>query len=74
MAKYKIEHDRENCIGCGACASVCPANWSMAKDNKSKPKKTDIDDKDLKCNMDAANGCPVNVIHIIETATKKKLV
>lgn len=74
MAKYSIEHDREDCIGCGACVSVCGKNWSMGADNKSNPTKTDIDDKDLKCNMDAAKGCPVNVIHIIETKTSKKLI
>lgn len=71
MAKYRIEHDREGCIGCGACVSTCGKNWQMASDGKSKPNKTNIDDKDLKCNMDAAKACSVNVIHIIDEKGKK---
>jgi len=64
-----IEHDRVNCIGCGACAAVCPDNWEMAKDGKSKAKKSSL--KDIGCNMDAAEACPVNVIHILENGKKK---
>ncbi|MEW6295361.1 MAG: ferredoxin [Candidatus Diapherotrites archaeon] len=71
MAKYKIEHDRPNCIGCGACAAVCPGNWEMTGD-KAKPKKTDLNE--LGCNMNAAQSCPVNVIHITDTQAKKKLI
>lgn len=74
MAKYKIEHDRDGCIGCGACVSACGANWAMKDDGKSAPKKTDISDKDLPCNMNAAQACPVNVIHITDIDKKKKLI
>lgn len=69
---FKIEHDRSGCIGCGACAALCPDNWTMAADGKSKPKKLEL--KDLGCNKDAADACPVNVIHIIDLKTKKKLI
>ena len=62
--KYKIVHDRPGCIGCGACAAICPKYWVMKDDGKSSPKKTEFDEKDLDCNMSAAQGCPVNVIHI----------
>jgi len=71
MAKFKIEHDREGCISCGACAAACPANWEMASDGKSKCLKTDLED--LGCNEAAASGCPVNVIHVIETKSGKRL-
>jgi ferredoxin len=64
-----IEQDRENCIGCGACAAVCPDNWEMTKEGKSKPKKTSL--KEIGCNMEAAESCPVNVIHISEDGKKK---
>ncbi len=58
----RIMHDKNVCIGCGACVAVCPENWEMASDGKSKLKKTEL--TDLGCNMDAAQSCPVNCIHI----------
>jgi ferredoxin len=62
MAKYKITQDREKCIGCGACVSVCPDNWEMKDDGKSSPKKTTI--SEIGCNQEAADSCPVSIIHI----------
>ncbi len=58
---FKITQDRKKCIGCGACVSVCPDNWVMAKDGKAKPKKSK---SDLDCNQAAADGCPVHCIHV----------
>lgn len=58
----KIKHEREKCIGCGACVSICPENWIMASDNKSKPKKTTLND--MSCNQEAADACPTKCIHI----------
>ncbi|OIO40223.1 hypothetical protein AUJ10_03520 [Candidatus Pacearchaeota archaeon CG1_02_31_27] len=64
MSKYKILQKRERCIGCGACVSICPNNWFMDKDRKSKPKKTEVDERELQCNKNAANACPVGIIKI----------
>jgi ferredoxin len=61
MTKIKITQDAEACIGCGACASICPDNWEM-KGAKSKPKKTELND--LGCNQEAADACPVQCITI----------
>ena len=76
MARYKIEQDHENCIGCGACVAACDKFWEMGKDGKSwiKKGKTKLEVDDLECNMDAAQTCPVNVIHIFDSKTKKKMV
>ena len=77
MPGFKIVHDRENCIGCGACAAMCPDFWEMVDDGKSKlsgakPKagKFELEVNDLGCNKDAADACPVNVIHIFDKAGK----
>ena len=61
---FKIIHEREACIGCGACAAVCPDNWKMADDGKSDPIKTEV--KEIGCNKEAADACPVQCIKIKE--------
>jgi len=64
MDKFKINFDKGACIGCNACVSVCN-NW-VADDDKVKPKKTIISEKELKNNKEAENICPVNAIKIEE--------
>ncbi len=61
---YKIVQEHEKCIGCGACASVCPENWVMASNGKAKAKKTTISEKEFKCNKAAEDSCPVQCIHV----------
>ncbi|MDD5417729.1 MAG: ferredoxin [Candidatus Nanoarchaeia archaeon] len=78
--KYTVWQEREKCIGCGACASVCDKFWEMDSDGKSKLKGSKkkgenfeliIDEKDLSCNKEAAEKCPVNIIHIKDEKGKK---
>lgn len=57
----KIEFNKEVCIGCGTCAAVCPDNWVMDGD-KAKPLKTEL--KEVGCNKEAADACPVQAIRI----------
>ncbi len=64
MAKYKIEVDKEKCIGCGACAATCD-NFEMDGD-KAKPKQAEVDG--LGCNKDGADACPVEAISVKEMA------
>ena len=82
--KYRIEHDRPNCIGCAACAAVAPDFWTMSEDGKSdivgsvkkedETEELDIEEKNFKENKEAADSCPVNVIHIINKETNEKLI
>lgn len=81
MAKYKIIHEREICIGCGSCAATCPDFWMMDPDGKSKLKNAKKNGKNFElqvdeknCNQDAAEVCPVSCIHIVELKTNKKIV
>lgn len=71
MAKYNIEHDRPNCIGCAACCAIMPEQWSMGDDGKSNFKEADFEEDKLAPNKQAAEVCPVNVIHIIKDGKEK---
>ena len=60
----KVEVDRDKCIGCGACVAVCPDNFEMAQDGKSKAKKSEV--KEAGCNEEAAASCPVQCIKVTQ--------
>ncbi|MBS3136383.1 ferredoxin [Candidatus Woesearchaeota archaeon] len=63
----KIEHDRENCIGCTSCAAIHPKSWKMNEDGKADF----IGEEDnFELDMEAAQSCPVNVIHVIKKDKK----
>lgn len=69
-----VTHEKWKCIGCGACASVCPEYWEMAG-GKSKLKGARYKDTDKGelgelevdepgCNKQAEANCPVKCIHV----------
>lgn len=71
----KIIQEHEGCIGCGTCVALCPEFWEMDDDGKARPKtgklniKTGnyefgVDKKDIGCNKDVEDLCPVNIIKI----------
>jgi ferredoxin len=70
----KIILEREKCIGCGSCAALCPKYWEMAEDNKStllgskenSEGNFELEVKEPGCSREAADSCPVQIIHIIE--------
>ena len=82
--KFVLQHDRPNCIGCAACEAVAPDFWEMKEDGKSDIKNAtnldtgwqekEIDEKDFAQNKEAADTCPVNVIHLIDKKTGEKIV
>ena len=75
MENY-ILHERENCIGCGACVSLDEDNWEMGDDGKSQLKGSDDENKkEIKLDeveecKETAEACPVNVIHIYKENKK----
>jgi len=73
----KIIQNIEGCIGCGSCAAVCPKFWDMdyekakavlkggkinAQGNESELEVSG--EEDIKCNKEAAEVCPTQVIRV----------
>ncbi len=54
----KIEVDKEKCIGCGLCPTVCPEVFALGKDGKAYVKQQ----KDIPCVKEALESCPVQAI------------
>ncbi len=54
--------DKETCIGCGACASICDSVFEM-KEGKAVVKKGQEKSK-IPCVKEAADSCPVNAIKV----------
>ena len=82
--QYILQHNRPDCIGCAACEAVAPEFWEMNEDGKSDIKngknvdngwqELEFEEKDFTINKDAAESCPVNVIHIVKKDTKEKII
>ncbi|PIR06588.1 MAG: ferredoxin [Candidatus Komeilibacteria bacterium CG11_big_fil_rev_8_21_14_0_20_36_20] len=72
--KYKITHQKKDCIGCGLCVELCPESWSIdEKTNLATLKGAkevagvevgEIDEKNLADNLKAEEECPVSIIKI----------
>jgi ferredoxin len=74
MVKYTVKYDREACIGAASCTAFSK-KFKLDKDGKanlagSKEKDClfvlEIDEKELDSMKEAAQSCPVNVIHIYD--------
>ena len=65
MATIKLE--KEKCIGCGTCWSLCEKFFEAGTDNKSNLKGgvDEIEVEDVGCAQNAADACPVQCIKII---------
>ncbi len=85
--KYKVIYDRPDCIGAGACAAIFPERWVMSKKDdmadltgaamiQESPEQwiLEIEEGELTQMLESAQVCPVNVIHIVDLVTGKKLI
>jgi len=74
MEPHKIIHFKKDCISCGACAAINPEFWEMDEEGLAHLKGSGpVEDHfereisteaDRMSNQEAADVCPVNIIHI----------
>ena len=55
-----VNVNKDTCIGCGACVSICPNGFKMNDDGKSEP----TSQEDMECAKKAAESCPVQAISV----------
>ena len=53
-----VKVDKEKCIGCGLCSSLCEEVFEMKDDMKAHVKAN----KDIPCVKEAIDSCPVDAI------------
>jgi ferredoxin len=77
MAKFKVVLEREEGTACKSCVDSCPDSFEMADDGLAHVKGStrvgsndELNLDDLGCKKEAAEGCPVNIIHIFEGGKK----
>lgn len=54
-----VSVNQELCIGCGACASLCPEGFRIGDSGKSE-----VVSQDAPCATEAASSCPVQAITV----------
>lgn len=85
MATFIVKLDRTGCIGAASCTAADPVSWKLAADNKvdledakknadNTEQTKEISEEELKVYLEAAQACPVNVIHIFKKETGEKLI
>ncbi|MDD3192507.1 MAG: ferredoxin [Oscillospiraceae bacterium] len=62
----KASIDREGCIGCTLCATICPDVFFMADDGKADVSQTPVPESARNSAQSARDQCPVSVIDIEE--------
>lgn len=57
----KIKVDKEKCIGCGLCVSLCPEVFEVDEGKSRVKEEVDLE-KNKKCVKEAVQSCPVGAI------------
>ncbi len=71
MARFKVVLEKEECTACESCVESSPATFEMADGlahlkGATPGSREELEVDELGANKDAAEACPVNIIHIFE--------
>lgn len=58
-----VRIERQDCISCGACPSICPEVFRMAEDGLAEVYQQPTAEAESAA-VSAAEGCPVSIIYI----------
>ncbi len=62
----KVKVDKDSCIGCGACAAICPEIFDLDDDGLSEVKTEEVKNNNIDDVKDAVDSCPTGAIKIEE--------
>lgn len=62
----KAHVDRDKCISCGLCASICPDVFEMDEEDISVVIVDEIPKDSESCSIDSQEGCPTDAITVDE--------
>lgn len=82
--RFKVIYERDLCMGAAVCIMASEKYWELDDEGKAILKggkrissgvfELEIDEEDFEEMLEAAKGCPVNCIHIIDKKTGKKII
>ena len=58
----KLKVDKDICIGCGACAAICPEVFAIDDDQLATTIVNGVAEEFMEDAIDAKEGCPVDAI------------
>ncbi|MDI9514820.1 MAG: ferredoxin [Clostridiaceae bacterium] len=58
--------DKDGCISCGLCPTICPEVFRMGDDDLAEAYVDTVPSDSEDAAREAADSCPVSVIHIEE--------
>lgn len=62
----RVSVDREKCMGCGVCESICPEVFQMGEDNIAKVLQDPVPESLEDTAREAAQSCPEEAIRVEE--------
>ncbi|MCD6409530.1 MAG: ferredoxin [Candidatus Verstraetearchaeota archaeon] len=66
--KARVSVEKETCIGCGTCSSLCPDVFELSEDGQAVVKIEVVEGELADCAREAKESCPTGAISIEEVS------